>query len=709
MLNDISSIIEKIKVYDPKVNSDQILKAYEFSKKAHFKQIRASGAPFFEHPIQVAKLLTEIKLDGPSVATGLLHDTVEDTNISISQIKNNFGNEISYLVEGLTKINQISLRKKTEKISSTENFRKLLLATSEDIRVILIKLADRLHNMRTLHYFKDANKKYRIAYETQEIYAPLAQRLGIKEWQDELEDYSFNVINPDARKSIIERLNYLNKKDETIIDDIRYSLKNILNVEGLESNVEGRLKNPYSIWLKIKRKHITFEQLSDIMAFRIIVNSSRTCYQALGLIHKKFSMVPGRFKDFISAPRSNGYRSIHTTVIGPKNRKIEIQIRSKAMHEIAEYGVAAHWKYKSPHDVKEKDSKEYHWLHDLVEIIEQTNLSETFSNDTKIQSFKENVYVFSPKGDIFELPKQSTPVDFAYIIHSEIGDTCIGSKINGKMQPLTTKLNNGDQVEIITSKDSSLSPIWGRFAVTNKVKSRIRRFIRSQKKDEYIKFGKEIIRNAIEREKLNYNEDIFISILDKFNCKSIDNLFELVGSGTFTATSIIKAIYPELKIKTNFKNFSKSNNPVKLKGLTPGMAFHLSSCCSPILGDQIVGIITSGQGVSVHTLDCNNLEAFANIPERWLDVSWENDKKNMNFQVGRINITIINKPGSLGVISTLIAKNNGNISNINFKTRNNDFYELIIDIEVRDSNHLNNIIAALRLEAITSVAERAKI
>ena len=702
----IESIINSIKTYDPNVNSDQILKAYEFSKKVHSKQIRASGVPYLEHPIQVAKLLTEIKLDGPSIVTGLLHDTVEDTETSILEIKNKFGNEITYLVDGLTKINQLSLKKNFD--SSSENFRKLLLATSQDIRVILIKLADRLHNMRTLHYFKDNNKKYRIAYETQEIYAPLAQRLGIKEWQDELEDYSFKIVNPDARNSIIERLNYLNKKDESIIDDIRYSLQLLLNKEGINSKVEGRLKNPYSIWLKIKTKNITFEQLSDIMAFRIIVNSSRYCYQALGAIHKNYSMVPGRFKDFISVPKENGYRSVHTTIIGPKNKKIEIQIRSNAMHEIAEYGVAAHWKYKDPKQIKERDSKEYQWLHDLVDIIEHATSSNDLMKNTSMQLFKDSIYVFSPKGDIFELPKNATSIDFAYAIHSEIGDRCIGTKVNGKMQPLNIKLNNGDQIEIITSEESSPSPLWKRFAVTSKVRSRIRRFIRSQKRDEYIKFGKEILSHSFKNENLNYSENVLMTILKKYNTKKLEDLYEMVGSGTFTAKSIIKTIYPELKLRNNNKKINKNVKPVRLKGLTPGMAYHLSECCSPIPGDQIVGIISPGEGVLVHTIDCETLESYSDSPDRWLDVSWEYDTKNTKLQVGRIRIIIVNKPGSLGIISTLIAKNNGNISNIHFDSRSKDFYKLSIDIEVRDSNHLNNIIAALRLENITSFIERIK-
>ena len=703
---EIESIVNSVKSYDPNVNCDQILEAYNFSKKVHSKQKRASGSPYLEHPIQVAKLLTEIKLDVPSIATGLLHDTVEDTETTISDIKNKFGNEITHLVDGLTKINQISLKKNLN--SESDNFRKLLLATSKDIRVILIKLADRLHNMRTLHHFDDMNKKYRIAFETQEVYVPLAQKLGIKEWQDELEDYSFQIINSDARNSIIERLNYLNKKDETIIDDIQNNLKNLLEKENIKSKVEGRLKKPYSIWLKIKNKNITFEQLSDIMAFRIILNSSHYCYQALGVIHKNFSMVPGRFKDFISVPKENGYRSLHTTIIGPKNKKIEIQIRSKAMHEIAEFGVAAHWKYKDPKEVKEKDSKEYNWLHNLIEIIDQVPTKDEINNYTRIQLFKDYVYVFSPKGDIYELPKNATSIDFAYAVHSEVGDSCIGTKINGKMQPLNMKLNNGDQIEIITSNESTPSPLWRRFAVTSRVRSRIKKFIRSQKRDEYITLGKEIINSSFENENLNFNENILKKSLNKFNVKNIEDLYQMLGSGTFTPTSVLKSIYPEFKINNSENKKNKKNKPILLKGLTPGMAYNLSRCCSPIPGDKIVGIITAGSGVLIHTIDCETLESLSNMPERWLDVSWEYDPKNSKFQVGRIKIIIINKPGSLGIVSTAIANNNGNISNIHFDNRNKDFYELSVDIEVRNSNHLNNIIAALRIEEVTSSIERIK-
>ena len=635
----------------------------------------------------------------------MLHDIVEDTPITIDEIKKNFGEEISNLVDGLTKINKLSLKKNNQKLG--ENYRKLLLATSQDLRVILIKLADRLHNMKTIDYLNDQEKIIRISFETQEIYAPLAQRLGVREWQEQLEDLAFKKLNPDARSSIIDRLNHLNKIDENIIEDINNELKNLFTEEGVNCEIIGRIKSPYSIWNKIKNKNLSFEQLSDIMAFKIITNSSRDCYKALGAVHRKYSYIQGRFKDFISSPKPNGYRSLHTTIIGPKNKKIEIQFKSKVMNQIAEFGIAAHWKYKNPKIAKEKETKEYQWLYDLLELLENSSSQEELINNSKIKLFEDNVYVFSPKGDVFELPKGATSIDFAYSIHSEIGDKCVGCKINGKAQPLKTILKNGDQVEIITSSSASPSPLWERIAVTSKVKSQLRKFLRSKKKNEHIKFGSEILKNSFEKEELEYSEQAINKIINLFNCNSIDNLFELVGSGSLTASSVLKKIYPELKFN-KIKSNVKSSQGVKLKGLTLGMSYNLAGCCSPIQGDKIVGIVTAGLGVSIHTIDCETLNSYSDSPERWLDVSWDIDNESQQLLVSRISVTLINKPGSLGKVTSVIAKNNGNISNIRFYTRKVDFYELIIDIEVRNNIHLTNIIAALRLLSEVSSVERVK-
>ena len=705
-------IVEKIKELEQQINylnqedKSVITKAINFSKDAHLNQTRHSGDPFVTHPIEVAKILTSIKLDASSIAAGLLHDTVEDTKITNDYIKSVFGDQISHLVQGLTKINNLSL--KANKLKLGENYRKLLLAATEDLRVILVKLADRLHNMRTIEFIKDNNKRLNTSMETLEVFSPLAQRLGMKEWQDELEDLSFKSINPDARNSIIDRLNYLKSKDENIIDEIRYELTNIFISEDINCKIDGRIKTPYSIWNKIKKKNISFEQLSDIMAFRVITNSTRECYKCLGVIHRKYSYIQGRFKDFISAPKSNGYRAIHTSVMGPQNKKIEIQFRSNVMNQIADFGVAAHWKYKDPKKIKDKDTKEYKWMHELVDLMNSSVNQDELIENSKINVFQDDIYVFTPKGDVIELPKNATPIDFAYSIHSQIGDKCVGAKVNGKLQPLKIILKNGDQIEIITSEESQPSPLWQRFAVTSKVKSQVRRFFRTKKREEHIIFGKQILISFFNKENYELNQSTIDKIKKDFNFSHIEDLYELVGSGDLTALSVLKKIYPEYNYNPPKQFSNKTEQPIKLKGLTAGMTYHLSGCCSPIKGDTIVGIVTAGIGVAVHTVDCETLSSYSDNPERWLNISWDNTESKNTFYSARLNVVLKNQPGSLGKVTTIIAQNNGNISNINFSIRKVDFYEIIIDIEVRDANHLKNILAALRLVSEVSSLERIK-
>jgi len=697
---------EKLTIYFNETEKNIITKAIIFSENAHKDQLRKSGDPFITHPIEVAKILTSIKLDASAIAAGLLHDTIEDTDISINEISNIFGQQISELVQGLTKISKFSLKINRQKLG--ENYRKLILAASKDIRVILIKLADRLHNMRTIDFIKDDSKKINISMETLEIFAPLAQRLGMKQWQDELEDLSFQSINPDARKSVIDRLNYLNSNDENIVDEIRYELKKIFLNEDLNCKIDGRIKSAYSIWNKIKNKNISFEQLSDIMAFRIITNSTRECYRCLGIIHRRFPYIQGRFKDFISSPKSNGYRALHTSVMGPKNKKIEIQFRSNVMNQIADFGVAAHWKYKDPKSIKEKDTKEYKWMHDLVDLMNSSANQDELIENSKISVFKDEIYVFTPKGDLIELPTKATPIDFAYAIHTQIGDKCVGAKINEKLQPLKTILKNGDQIEIITSEESQPSPLWERFAVTSRVKSQIRRFFRSKKRAEYIIFGKEILNAFFIKENYDLNESTSNKIKKEFNLNDLDDLYEMIGAGKLTPFSVIKRIYPEINYKTPKKFEIKSENTIRLKGLTAGMSYHLAGCCSPIKGDNIVGIMTAGIGVAVHTIECETLASYSDDPERWINITWDSSNHSKSISNARIGVVLKNQPGSLGKITTVIAKNNGNISNINFSIRKIDFFEIIIDIEVRDANHLKNIIAALRLVSEVSSLERIK-
>ena len=706
MSQEIQKELESITSYLSKQEKYKVIDALRLSQEAHSNQLRKSGDPFITHPLEVAKILTSIKLDADSIVAGLLHDTLEDTNLNIEEINKKFGNEIVELVEGLTKINKYSLKVKNQKFG--ENYKKLILATTKDLRVILVKLADRLHNMRTIQFIKDENKKTKIALETLEVFSPLAQRLGMKEWQDELEDISFEIINPDAKKTIIERLEYLKSKDDNIVDEIRYELKNIFFQEDLFCKVEGRIKSPYSIWNKIKNKNISFEQLSDIMAFRIITNSTRECYRCLGIIHRQYPYIQGRFKDFISAPKSNGYRALHTSVMGPKNKKIEIQFRSNIMDQIADFGVASHWKYKDPKKIKEKDAKEYKWVYDLVDSMNSSVTQDELIQNSKLKVFQNDIFVFTPKGDLIELPKNATPVDFAYAIHSQIGDKCVAAKINDKLQPLKTILKNGDQIEIITSESSQPSPLWRRFAVTTKVKSQLRRFFKNKKREEHIIFGREILINYFQKENYDFNNNIQQKILEDFNYKSIDDVYASIGSGEITALSVIKKIYPEYNYIPVSKFNENTQNPIKLKGLTAGMSYHLAGCCSPLKGDSIVGIVTAGIGVAVHTLDCDTLTSYQDTPDRWLNISWDNQSNLETISNARIVVVLFNKPGSLGKVTTVIAKNNGNISNILFSVRKPDFFEIIIDIEVRDANHLQNIIAALRMEKEVSSLERLK-
>ncbi len=704
----IKNKIRELELLTSYLNEDEkkiIIKAINFSKIAHKDQTRKSGDPYIIHPIEVAKILTTINLDASAITAGLLHDTIEDTAISTEEITKMFGMQISELVEGLTKISKFDLKINKQKLG--ENYRKLILASSKDLRVILIKLADRLHNMRTINFIKDESKRINISIETLEIFSPLAQRLGMKEWQDELEDLAFQSINPDARKSIIDRLNYLNSNDENIVDEIRYELKKNLISEDINCNIEGRIKSAFSIWNKIKNKNISFEQLSDIMAFRILTNSTRECYKCLGVIHRNYQYIPGRFKDFISSPKSNGYRALHTTVMGPKNKKIEIQFRSNAMNQIADFGVAAHWKYKDPKSIKEKDTKEYKWMHDLIDLMNNSLNQDELIENSKINVFNDEIYVFTPKGDLIELPINSTPIDFAYSIHSQIGDKCVGAKINEKLQPLKTILKNGDQIEIITSEDSQPSPMWERFAATSKVKSQIRRFFRSKKRDEYILFGKEILNSFFMKENYELNSSTLNKIKKEYNVDE-DYLYEMIGEGRLTAFAVLKKIYPEFNYKSSTKFELETKNPIRLKGLTAGMSYHLAGCCSPLKGDTIVGIVTAGIGVAVHTIDCDTLSSYSDHPERWLNISWDSPSQSSILSNSRISVVLKNQPGSLGKITTIIAKNNGNISNINFTIRKNDFFEIIIDIEVRDANHLKNIIAALRLVSEVSSLERIK-
>ncbi len=712
-------LVETIKAYDPNADEDLINSAYVYSMKAHGSQVRASGDPYFSHPLEVAGILTGYHLDAATIVTALLHDTVEDTGATLKVIEKTFGSEVAKLVDGVTKLNQIEMQ--SDHAKQAENFRKLLLAMSEDIRVLLVKLADRLHNMRTLHFIEDGEKRRRIATETMEIYAPLAERIGMQELKNELDDLAFATINPEARNSVLKRLEFLRDEGGGLIKKIVAELERVLKDAGVVANVYGREKTPYSIWRKMQLKDVSFEQLSDIMAFRVVVKDVDECYRALGVAHNVYRVVPERFKDYISVPKPNGYCSLHTGIIGPERHRIELQIRTTEMHEIADNGVAAHWEYKQGRPAKLTEGKQYRWLRELLEILENAEEPEEFLEHTKLEMFPDQVFCFTPKGELINLPKNATPVDFAYAVHTEVGDRCVSAKVNGRMVPLKSTLKNGDQVDIVTSKSHTPSPTWERFVVTGKARARIRRFIRLKEHDQYIELGHAMLERAFLEESYPLTEKGLKGVLKSFQKDNVDDLEAEVGNGHISARDVLEVVYPGTKKKAAAKSAnvvplaqarslqSKSDSgAIPIKGLIPGMAVHYAGCCHPLPGDRIVGIITTGKGVTVHTIDCDTLEQLADEPERWIDVSWESNAASSELHVSRVHLIVLNVPGSLGDLSNVIARNNGNISNLKIISRQTDFFDMTVDIEVKDVKHLSEIIAALRATPAINSVERAK-
>lgn len=703
-------LVDLVKSYDPEADEDALNRAYVFAMKKHGGQLRTSGDPYYSHPIEVAGILTRFKLDCASIIAGLLHDTVEDTDTTVEEVRELFGDQVASLVDGLTKLAMIEQKSGSSK--QAENFRKLLLAMSEDIRVLLIKLADRLHNMRTLHFCPE-DKRLRISRETLDIYAPLAERIGMQEVKDELEEIAFAELHKEAHDSIIARLNFLREQGSNIVPEIIAKLEKDMSENGVKATVTGREKAPYSIWRKMQQKNASFEQLSDIMAFRICVEDIAACYQALGIIHSKYHMVPRRFKDYISTPKPNGYQSIHTGVVGPENTRIEIQIRTYEMHEIAEKGIAAHWAYKQG---QKSEGRNFRWMRELLEILEQAANPEEFLENTKLEMYNDQVFCFTPKGDLIGLPRGSTPVDFAYAVHSNVGDTCVGAKINGEIKPLRTILQNGDQVDILTSKAQHPSTEWERFVVTGKAKAAIRRYVRTTKRSQFVGLGKEILERLFKGESLELTEKGLVNVMQNFEAETIDDIYAKVGEGLVTGWDVLKAVYPAYKqskldkmvqsIKIPGFRKKKKAEPLKIKGLIADMAVQFGGCCHPLPGDRIVGIVTTGKGVTVHTTNCHTLEKYSGQPERWLDIDWGDEAQN-EFHTARLKVMLSNEPGALGDLSNLIARQESNISNLNIVYRTLSYFEILVDLEVKDLQHLENVIAALKASKVISYVARA--
>jgi GTP pyrophosphokinase len=715
-------LVERVKAYDPNADEELLNRAYVYGLRKHGAQVRASGDPYFSHPVEVAGLLADMRLDSASIVTGLLHDTVEDTDATLEEIERLFGSQIAKLVDGVTKLSRLQLQ--SDDTKHAENFRKLVVAMSDDIRVLLVKLADRLHNMQTLRFIRDPDKRRRIARETMDIYAPLASRIGMERVKEQLEDMAFAELNPEGRESVFNRLQFLREHGRALVPDICEELRATLRAAGIEAEVTGREKTPYSIWRKMRSKNVSFEQLSDIMAFRVVVDSVQSCYAALGALHGRYRTVPNRFKDYISVPKPNGYRSLHSGLHGPRGNRIEIQIRTSEMHDIAEHGAAAHWAYKE--GAPDTEGHQYRWLRDLLDILDKAAGPEEFLEHTKLEMFQDQVFCFTPKGDLITLPRGATPVDFAYAVHSQVGDTCVGAKVNGRMVPLRNALQNGDQVEIVTSKAQTPSPTWERFVVTGKAKAAIRRFVRSKQREEYLGLGKSLLQKAFADAGEAMTEKGLHDVLANFKQPSIDDLYAAVGAALVPARDVVHAVYPGLKsrqakagadvvpiararARLRESHESAADDPsIAVRGLIPGMAVHFARCCHPLPGDRIVGIITTGKGVTIHTIDCETLESLAHQPERWIDVGWQGKAEGGAKYVGRLRVTVENRTGSLSSLSTVIARNDGNIINLKITNRSPDFFDMLLDIEVADARHLADITAALRATPAINAVERAR-
>ena len=689
-------LVKKIKKYQKNLDENLIIKAYEIANKAHGEQKRSSGDPYFSHPLEVAQILIDLKLDYPSIITAILHDTVEDTALTLEDIKRDFGEEIASLVDGVTKLTKIESLPSTTR--AAENFRKLVVAMSQDIRVLLVKLADRLHNMRTIDFIESKAKRIRISNESLTIYAPLAARIGMYHIRDELQELSFEQTHKSERKYIIDRLKELKKKRKHSIEKIIEDLKSKISPHVDNFKISGREKKPYSIWNKMRQKNVSFYHLYDIMAFRIVVNDLLECYKVLGLINSSYPMIPGSFKDYISTPKENNYQSLHFVALGPDNKKIEIQIRSKEMHEIAEFGVAAHWSYKQKEKLN-KESIQYRWIRDLIGLFEHSaDASEVLQNH-KIQIHKDQVFCFTPTGDVFNLPNGSTVIDFAYAIHSEIGNTCNGAKINGVTVPLRQKLENGDQIEIITSKKSKPSPNWLQFVTSSRARAAIKHFIRSEKHNEYQKLGKAILKKYFSEKGLEINDKLMEKALVLFNKKNLDELYIVIAEGIISRQQILEAIYPSFKEKDDDKHKAKHNhnNALPIDGLISGMIMNFAACCNPIPGDDIVGIINTGSGIMIHNRRCSYLKNIATNPNMLIDVCWKDGAEEETLYQSRIKILMKNQSGSLADVSNTLAKRSINITNIDIANREKDYFEVIIDIEVKNSKHLDSVILSVRI------------
>ncbi|MDI1347102.1 MAG: bifunctional (p)ppGpp synthetase/guanosine-3',5'-bis(diphosphate) 3'-pyrophosphohydrolase [Pseudolabrys sp.] len=726
-------LIERVKAYNPNTNEALLNRAYVYAMKAHGDQRRASGDPYFSHPIEVAAILTDLKLDDSTIAAALLHDTIEDTAATRAEIDQLFGHDIGVLVEGLTKLKKLDLV--TKEAKQAENLRKLLLAIADDVRVLLVKLADRLHNMRTLDYMPAAARRPTAA-ETLEISAPLAGRMGMHEMREELDDLAFRELYPDAYQVVTARLAALADRNVQLISEIEQQLTKKLADRGIQARVTGRAKRAYSIWRKMERKSVGFEQLSDIFGFRVLVNTPADCYQALGIVHTTWPMVPGRFKDYISTPKANEYHSLHTTVIGPGKQRVELQIRTVEMHEIAEYGIAAHALYKdgvgSPTELLSRESTAYAWLRRTIELLAEGSNPEEFLEHTKLELFHDQVFCFSPKGKLIALPRKATPIDFAYAVHTDVGNTAIGCKINGKIAPLTSELGNGDEVEILVSKAQLAPPAaWESLVVTGKARASIRRATRTAVRVQYAGLGRRIVERLFQRAKMTYSDEKLTGALPRLARSSLEEVMAAVGRSELKASDVARAMYPDYKeeraaamavkpksesgwfglkkltsVKFKVPGSETVGPAIPIRGINGDLPVRFAPEGGAVPGDRIVGIVSPGEGITIYPIQSAALADFEDKPEHWLDVRWDSEESVPRRFPARITVQSANEPGSLAQITQVIAEHDGNIDNIRMTRRAPDFTDVAIDLEVYDLKHLTDIIAQLRAKPMVAKVER---
>jgi guanosine-3',5'-bis(diphosphate) 3'-pyrophosphohydrolase len=692
---DVEDLIALVRNYNPRCNADLIRKAYAYGLKMHEGQVRKSGEPYFTHPVAVAAILTEQRLDDATIVTALLHDTIEDTRSTYPEIAQMFGEEVAELVDGVTKLTNLHLS--STESQQAENFRKLFMAMSRDLRVILVKLGDRLHNMRTIKSMKP-EKQAQKARETMEIFAPLAGRMGMQWMREELEDLSFKVLNPEARNSIMRRFLTLQRETGDVVHKITADIRHELEKAQIEADVYGRAKKPYSIWRKMQEKDLAFSRLSDIYGFRVICGSVADCYRILGVIHQRWRAVPGRFKDYVSQPKNNGYRSIHTTVSGRDGKRVEVQIRTREMHEVAEAGVAAHWSYREGVRAKNPFAVDpAKWIASLTERLDEGDTDE-FLENVKLEMYSDQVFCFTPKGDVVQLPRGATPLDYAYAIHTRIGNSCVSAKIDGIRVPLWTRLKNGQSVEIITAEGQRPQASWIDIVTTGRAKAAIRRSLREEDKGRFIKLGQELARAAFDHVGKKATEKALRTAAKMLGLSDENDLLARLGSAEMPARRVVETLYPELAQAVAEEVDSK--RPVV--GLTADQTFRRAQCCQPVPGERIVGITYKGLGVVVHAIDCPALEEFEDQTQRWVDLRWHSGRHAPVYMV-TLDLTISNDAGVLGRICTLIGEQKANISDLRFTDRKPDFYRLIMDVDLRDVEHLHMVMTAL--EAETDVAQ----